>query len=253
MKKPTEKHVAFVVDTGEVHIRKLKHFTEDVFLAERFWETNPKTLKVDRNKPIFSFVAPDVILDYFSIGLIFKCGFNTIFIKTQRDTKTFCTSSRFKKGDKFGDRTFFLDYMSYGYPIRRSTFIDALENKFQEEDFRRMKGEANAFEQGKIIVGKDDFFDQELLKKQKPIMIYERNIKRIVSEIEKVYKEFFTLLDKEDVERQKRLYPNPDDWIKIAKRYSYNRKYRDSFKELVQKYQKMYDKKMAKKHKIPMF
>lgn len=263
MSKPSKNDIVLVADNGNTCVITLEKLIKDIKEIKKHWELDPETVELDRTRPLFYLVELGIVVNYFTIGLILKCGFNTIFIKTQKQVLSVCGNSKFKKEelkefggeggvDRYEGVGYIKDYIAQGSPVCRSSFGRGLNF------MQRMKRDADAFENGQIIVGEEDFIDAKVLKKQKPIPNYEKKLS-FSSHIENFCNDFLKQVDPQDIKEQNEvikgliLRPLELDVEILANHLSQLDKYKDLYNEMYEKYQKQYLKKMKQLYPIPMF
>lgn len=264
MKQLSKNDVAIVVDTGHAITMSLKDFVRDLRDVKRFWEIDPENLQLSRSRPVFYIVGLGIAVDYFTVGLVLRCGFNTIYIKDQKQILSVCGSSLFDKDELKGgaeggpalDRRegigYIREFILTGCPITRDAFNRRAAYS------QRMKKEADQFDQGHIIVGAEDFIDKGILKKQKPINNYEKKIRETTS-YNQFCVDFLKNVAPEDMKEKKMEIDNmiirplePEIYTLVDKLGEMD-KYKDAYKKILKKHQVQYLKNMKQVYPRPMF
>lgn len=230
--------------------------------GNKMWVFDGINLGPRYDQPVFD-IEHGLVIDYMTLGLALKCGFNTIFVRKEK-RKIPCVNSLFKKEyianqeEGKSPRIYSLLKLnvSRGYPIRRSSYIKA--------DFDLMSREADAFEDGRLILNNNDMLSVYARKQIKPIMNFTREIVENGYYYLKFCSDAMSKISEEhrlaaDLNAQYKI--NRGELYAIDKPHimynliveHFSNEYGDMFQKLYDKHQKMYLEKMKKLFPHPIF
>lgn len=254
--------IVFVCDDKTSIIESVRQLSTRMEFNVRRWEFDGVNIKPNYKQPVFE-LSSNLYIDYMTLGLALKCGFNTIFIQKEKKVKTQCIDHTFRKeyikqreGRDHIIHSLPSLYISRGYPIRRSTYMKG--------DYDQMRREAEAFQDGKILLGKDDLISEKTKKMIQPIMNYSPTYHgtpyfddfcfEYLSKISPEHYIIASRIAQADIDAR-RLY-QVDKYIamyNIIQDKGYWQRYNSLYNKVSKKYQNIYISDMKKLHPHPIF